>query len=574
MSENVTPNENPELTPPSELSKAVEQTIPKTEPSSHFGFMDTHTPQNTPMKEVVEPLNPITKELVEDDRVKGFTSIFLGVGKEENEKAAELITNWSAWNTFKELNKVGEVSPTVFASAKQDWDAFVQENYPDVNPSELEKTASDLFKFMNSLQENLQLRTRMVREENITNASRRCDKLTTTDIVGKTPSVNKKGLSIADRMIRSTIRSSGGVYQYNQLLRNSFLSITWERPQKLEVADLINNINRRIRGYVRRVGGNAMALSYIAGYIEIWDWLKPRLVSSSVKGLADFDDLSKVIRITDMPVICAGLLASITDDGVQMDLRCMNPSCDWYQFDLIDPTKLVQRRPSIETDEEAAFFGNIFSGREQHTVDEILKMIEQSTYGMDNRYVYNEDQSIRLKVGPPSLSDAFATFDYFVGRVDKQLADISNKVNTEQDLEEQRLLLLNSLSGAEYMHWVEEFAIMPPPGEDSEPQVIKRAKEDPNEFNKGLMDSLLTDEVMNKNLVLFVYNKAPYLTRTFIGVRNFVCPKCGTESDAHQEDRKLGYTPIDAFMSFFIHSQLMLMNLAMERQKVNNEALS
>lgn len=557
----------------SKLSEGISQTIPQ--PERAFAYNDLHTPENTPMKKLLPSVPESKKELTEEDRARGFSTVYLGNGKDENDAASELISRWLSWSTIKELALADQVSSSVWAAADGDWKQYVEKNFPDKSPKEMEERAVSLYKYFSGIQDGLAVRTRMVREEDTSNVSQRAEKLATGEIIGKVPGANSKGLSISEVMTRATLRSAQSAYHYTMNLRNSFMAFTFVRPNKLEMADLINNINRRVGLYVREVGGNSVALAYIAGVIEVWNFLKPRIISSSVKGIIDFADLGKLIRFTDFQVMCSGLLASVTDDGVQMDLRCIKGNCDWHKFDLIDPTKLVRVRHSIQTDEEAAVFGNIFSGRVEYTAEEVLALIAQSNYGMDDAYVYNEDQTVRLKCAPPSIVDAIVTFEYFVGQVDPQLQAVRNKVASAKEAEEQIAIILNGLGASEFIHWVSEFAMLPNGLVDDSTVVFRRSEVEADEFNRGLMNSLQADKALNKALTMFIYNKTPYMTRTFVGLRNYVCPKCTTPSDGLQEeDRKLGYTPIDAFMTFFTHTQLMLMDLAVSRQEVNKEARS
>ncbi|MNM18445.1 hypothetical protein D3C81_287380 [compost metagenome] len=574
MSENEnqggTPAENLE---PNKLAESVSSTIPQ--PDRQFAYNDLHTPENTPMKKLLPSVPDSKKELTEEDRARGFSTVYLGNSKADNDAASELISRWLSWSTLKELALADQVASSVWAAADADWKQYVEQNFPDKSPKDMEDRAVSMYKYFSGLQDSLAVRTRMVREEDTSNVSQRSATLATAEIIGKVPGAASKGLSISEMMTRATLRSAQSAYHYTMNLRNSFMALTYVRPNKLEMADLINNINRRVGLYVREVGGNSVALAYIAGVIEVWNFIKPRIVSSSVKGIIDFADLGKLIRFTDFQVMCSSLLASVTDDGVQMDLRCIKGNCDWHKFDLIDPTKLVRVRHSIQTDEEAAVFGNIFSGRVQYSAEEVLAMIAQSNYGLNDAFVYNEDQTVRLKVAPPSIVDAIVTFEYFVGQVDPKLKEVRNKVAGAKEVEEQITIILNGLGASEFIHWVSEFSMLPNGLVDESTMTFRRSEVEADEFNRGLMNSLQSDSTLNKNLTLFIYNKTPYMTRTFVGLRNYVCPKCTTPSDGLQEEeRKLGYTPIDAFMTFFTHTQLMLMDLAVTRQEVTKEARS
>lgn len=558
------------------LAQAVAEAIPQPVVNKAFAYPDEHTPQNTPMKDFVESQSESKRSgLEEDARERGFTTAFLGNTKQENLVAQELVGRWITVRTARDLHAADQVTSSFLKAAENDWKQYVENKYPGQSPIDMERKAVSLYRFFEGIQDHLMLRTRMMVEDDVTNASRRCDKLEVTDILGRVPGSSVTGFSISEVMARAALRSTNSPYHYDVLLRNSFTKLVFIRPNKLELADLINNINRTVRGYVRQVGGNSVQLATIAGMKMVWEWLAPRIISSSVERVMDFSDLAKVIRITDFHTLCNAILASVSDEGINMDLRCFNLKCDHFTLDLIDPSKLTRIRHSIQTPEEAAVLGNIANGRKTYSVEQTLALIGQSTYGLESNEVYNGAQNIKLTIAPPSMADAFQTFDFFASQVDKKLNEIRSKVIDEKAYEEQVTILLNGLGAAEFIHWVDVFTVLPAAGVDEPPVIVRRSESNSDEFNQGLMDALQSDSVMNKNLTQFIYNKSLYMTRTFTAIRNRTCPKCGEHSAEHQEpERKVGYTPIDSFMLFFTHTQLMLMDLAVTRQKEATEALS
>jgi len=557
----------------SPLAAAVSSTIP--EPVKGFAYTDEHTEQNTPMKEFVPGVPEAIRQQPEEAREKGFTTFFLGNGKEENLAAQDLVARWITLTTARDMFKNGQMPESFKLTAENEWNQYVEQTHPGRTSVAVEMQALQLYRFFEGLQDSLLLRTRMMNEPGVTNVSRRSDKLVVADILGKVPGNSVQGFSVSEVMTRATLRSTSAAYQYDVLLRNSFCKLVFTRPAKSELGSLINDINLTVRGYVRQVGHNSLQLATIAGMKAVWNWFHPRIISCSVDKIVDFKDLVQVIRITDFLPLCNAILASIADEGVNMDIGCINIGCDEHTLDLIDPTKLTQIRTSIQTPEEAAILGNIANGRRTYSVAETLAMIEQSTYGLESTSVWNEAQDIKLSIAPPSMADAFMTFDFFSARVDSQLRDIRTKVVDERTLEEQIAIALNSLGAAEFIHWISAFTRMPPKDEDGEPLVLRRAECDSDEFNKGLISALEKDKVLNRAVTNFIYNKVLYMTRTFSGIRNRVCPKCDTPSDANQEpERKLGYTPVDSFMAFFTHTQLILMDQAVTRQEEIKEALS
>lgn len=556
----------------SKLSQAVSDTIPQAEVPREFNYLDEHTPERTLMNKFPEPTSQSKSELVDIDRENGFSTIFLGTSKADFDKVNELLGRWLSLEAIRQSRKKGRASESMFHSAENEWASYVEKEYPGISVVDIEERSKELYRFFDSTRDAILARTR-VPLENSTNVSQYSSKLTAADIVARTPNSDTEGFSIAEIMARSAANATGSAHRYSVLLRNSFTSIDFARFGKENLGDVVNDINATVRGYVRQVGNNTLTIASIAGMKAVWEWFHPFILSSSTKGLLDFKDLINVINIKDFPTLCNAILASITDDGIGMDLRCIETTCDHGSFELIDPTKLTNIRPGIQTDAEAAILGNIANGRVNYDVDQVLALIAQSTYGLETNFVYNERKSIRLTIAPPSMADAFVTFDYFVGQIDPRLARVRSKIVNEEQLQEQIAIELNRLGATEYIHFVSEYAVLPPEGSDKAPLVLRRSECNPDEFNKGLLAALERDSSLNTAMTKFIYLKSPYMTRTFSGLRNRVCPKCG-HGNHEGSGVALGYTPIDSFMTFFTHTQMTIMAEAVKRQADVKEALS
>lgn len=559
-----------------ELSKAIGETIPEPSPAAgQFKYNDLHTAENTPLKEYQEPVSQTISMLPEEARETGFSTFFLGIDKKDHDKANILVGRWLGLTSVEQAYEKDLATENLLNNATNDWVQFIEAEYPGKSSDEMKTRALSLYRFMDGLQDKILTRTKMVHEEGLTNVSRRGSKLTIADILGQVPSGAGKATSISEQMARAVHQSNSTPYQYTLLLRNSFTQIRFSRPSQLELGNLVNDINNTVRGYVRKVGNNSVDLATIAGMKVIWAFLRDHIIWSSVKDVFDYNDLANIIRITDFQTICNALLHSSSDKGIQMDLGCLFGGCGHSSLELVDPSKMTVIRYSIQTDDEAAIFGNITNGRMSYTTEEVLALIEQSKYGLPDNKIYNESQGICLTIAPPSLAEAFVTFDYFVGQIDPQIANIRSKVVNEEELEQQVNMLQHQLGAAKYIHWVDSFAKIPKADSDEEPKVWKRSETNPDEFNKGLMVVLRADESLDDELTKFVFNKTPYMTRTFSGMRNRPCPLCNkSPADAQEEGRKLGYTPIDSFVTFFTHTQLMLVNLSVEKQRKVKEALS
>jgi hypothetical protein len=541
---------------------------------SEAAFGDVHTPANTPMKKVLPVQDTKLREGTDEDRAKGYLPFFLGNTRVDQEQAQKLLGRWLQKQAVLDLYKSGQVGDGVQAVAKNEWSQYLEESYPNKTLEEMEDLASNLYRFFEDFQDNVAVRSKILNEPDVANVSDRGSKIVTPDIVGKRPSNSSKGFSVSELMRRSSIRAEKGDFQFDVLLRDSYTNLTFIRPSKLDLAGLVSDINRTVKGYVRTVGENSISLAYIAGARAVWEFLAPRIVSSSVTGIVDFNELARVIRLKDFGVLCMALIRATHANGINLDLRCLSDKCDWHEFQISDPDRMVRIRHSAHTPEDYAIYANLLNGKAKYTVEETLELIMAATYNLDTNRVYNEDKSICLEIGSPSLAEAFETFDYYAGRVNPQLAELRSKIVDQQEFETQVGMLLATLGATEYLHWVRAFINVATPDTDEKDIVLKRSEHDSTEFNKGLMDVILESAALNKAFSAFVLNKTPLMSHTFVGVANSQCPKCGEHSSANEQSRRLGYTPLDPFMAFFTLTQLKMMAQASEAQAARQEAIS
>lgn len=568
-----TPGQQPDpVVPP--VAEAAPAPAPAA-PVSEAGYGEVHTAANTPMKKVLPTVSEFLRQGTDDDREKGYLPIFLGNSRASNETANQMLSKWLQYTAMKSLAEQGHANPSMLAAAKNEWDQYCQENHAEKTAAEMERMCGDLYRFMEEYLDSIKVRSKVMNEEGISNVSDRGSNIVTPDILGKKPGRSSKGFSVSEVMRRSSMRAEDGDFQFDVLLRDSYCSLTFTRPSKLDLASLVNDINRTVKGYVRTVGGNSITLAYVAGMRVVWDFLAARIVNSSVTGIVDFKDLVRIIRISDFGTICMALIKSTHNNGINLDLRCLSDKCDWADFKLTDPDKLVRTRHSIETDEDSAIYANIFNSKIKYSVEETLAMIKKSTYGLDNNRVYNADKSIYFEIAPSSLAEAFETFDFYAGRINPQLQDIRSKITDQKEYETQVALLLTTLGSTEFLHWIKTYVAVATPGTDEEDVVFHRDECDASEFNKGCMEVILDSQPLNKSLSAFILNKTPFMSHTFVGVANFQCPACKKRMEEMQApERQLGYTPIDPFMAFFTLTQLKLMTQAAEAAEATKEAIS
>lgn len=553
---------------------------PVNEPAARAGFKDKQTAENTPLKDFVEPKSPIIRELTEEEKNRGFIQIFLGNSKTDVMAAQAVIKQWLEYSAVLELYKADQMPETAMAQANDKWSEYVATSFPGKTEKEVANYAKELYVFMSEVQDELRVRSKVMTEKGITNIHNRGSDFITGDVVAQTPSRKRGGFKTSEGMRRSSAKANNQTLQFDVLLRNSFVQLNFTRPNRTLLGGLVNDIRRTVTGYVRSINNNNAVLARIAAMKVIWDFLVNYINSSSVSDIVDYNQLAEVITITDFDRLCTALMEATSHRGVNMNLRCLNPQCSWDSFSLVDPSLLAQNRSGVTTDEELSILGNLQNKLLKLTLAETRALSLSSKYGLEDNRVWNEEKSMYFEIAPPTLAQAFQAFDYFISQVNPRLGAIRSKVTNPEEYETQISLAYADLGATEYIHWVSKMVDVATPGTDEEDIVFSREEEeDQADFNKGIYDVILDNDEMNSGLTRFILNKTPYMSRTFTGVANYVCPHCGGNSADYQDpeqflDRPLGYTPICPIMSFFIHTQLMIVNLAVVSQNAVQEALS
>jgi len=543
-------------------------------------FNEVHTAENTTMKKRLIPQTCLVRELTEDEIAQGYITVFLGNSKASRDNSAKLMQPFIQLMTMR---RMADADPMQFSAAAKkqelDWEAFVEKNYPDLTVDDAEEMASRMISFYTEFLDEVKMRSNAIREQGISNV---CDRggLVTSDINGRKPGLNTKNLKDSEIMRRRSINAEDGKLMFDIELRNSFTKLIITRPSKMEMGNLINDIKTAIKGYVRQVNNNSVILARVAAARVIWNFIVSRITYSSISDIGDFSQLARIIRWTDIDVLTTSLLRAYTNKGVHMQLICAAPGCGWKDFQLVDPEKIVHHRDWHDTDEESAIYANLFNHKVTYTADETLALIKKANFGLDTAKVYNEDKSIYMELASPSLADAFMTFDYFSGRISPMLADLRTKIIDPEEYETQRNMLYTDLGATEYIHWVNLFVGIAPPNSEEKDIVLDRDRaRDQNDFNEGLLEVIKESKYLNLVLTKDIINKTPFLSKSFVALQNFDCPKC-KKNQAELEDpeglkeRKLGYTPIDPIMSFFTHIQLLMMNAATESLEAKAKALS
>ena len=543
---------------------------------------DVHTAQNTTMTQVLPPEDETIRDLTKEEQQDGgFLTVFLGNRKEDIIKAQGIIGRWLTYTGSKAMFDEERLPESVFRKAESDWLGYIEEKFPGKTSDQVATHAADLYAFMSEIQDELKIRTSILNEPDISNTFNRGG-VNTGDIVGKRPSASTQGFSHRENMRRRAARKTGtgaDKLSFDVLCRDSFATFAFSRTNHTEMGSLMNDIRRTITGYVQQIGNNSAVLARIASIRVIWNFVAKRIQNSSVSDLADFNQLANVILLTDMDTVITALIESTNTKGINLNLRCLSGSCDWEAFKLVQASKLLRQRHHITTPADEAIYANLINGHAKYTMEETRAMSRASTYGLESNRVYNDEKSMYLECAPPTLAEAFDAFDFFIGEINPELAELRTKLVDPAEYQTQVTMVHNNLGSTEFIHWVQRQVDLPAEGTDEGETVFARSEIEPNEFNGGILDVLRDQEDLNRNLVKFVLNKTPYMSRTFMGVRNYVCPKCrknmgDLEDPENLLDRKLGYTPIDPVMSFFTLTQWAILKQTSVQNKIKSEALS
>lgn len=533
---------------------------------------DTHTAENTTFKNHQEPQSPIIKEEDYDSFVKkGFVSFKVGVNKKSIEENGELVEAWLALLGAQEGLDNGEIPLSTYEKIKANWEEICETKCPDKDPEEVAENIRENIEFSTSLLDPLLIRSRLIREEGISNVSSRGrGGIVTPDIVGKRPKA-KQGSSVAEMMIRSSLANNKDKLNFDVLLRDSFTMLTFTRPSNLEIGVLMQEIADTVKGYVRNIRNSSVSMARIAVTKVIWKFLASRIVYSSVSDIPSMEALSNVIRYKDIERLTLALIESFNTRGVNLGLRCYSMDCDWTQYAVVDPTKLALNR-ATPTDEEYAIYANLINQRVKYTMDETLALSNDTKFNLkeEDFRIYNEDQSIYLVLRQPTLAQAFNTFDNFIAKINPKIQQLRREIIDPEEFEHQISLLYSTIGTTEFIHWIQEYHTVVAPGEDGEAIVLKR-EDNEAEFDKGLMTIIENDEHLSKELVRAVNTRVPTMTHSFVGLHNGLCPSCKQHQGDIQNKQlgvNLGYTPIDPIMSFFTLTQLkQVMTLQNAREK-------
>lgn len=536
------------------------------------------TAENTVFKQKLSSKNQVLGQWEDKENQLSITG-FIGLTKDNYKKIQEELDIWLNYTgaiQAKQLNdrekeRQGFTESAIQASISQ-WEEYCVEHYPDMEMDKINTRIQTIYSFINNIADPMMVQYDVVNEKGLTNQSQRTTNLATSDINGLIPNRSQGKFSLSEFMRRTSMSSSKEPYNYDLLLRNSFVALRYVKPTRLEAGVLIKDINNAIRGHVRTVSQNVPALANMAAVRVMWNFLRNRILMCSVKDTSDFDELADIIRINDINTIAGSFLALFYPQGINFSLSCLGAeNCGWERKDIIDPTSMVIARKWLDTDEESAAYANMFNFSRKYSREESLDFIENVNYQRDIEPVWNSSGTACFVLGVPSLTEAFEAEAFFSELIQKDLNELRENAVTEQQYITARDNYLNGLVGTDYLHYIAEYRTQPPEGTDGEEIVIKRAESDPKEFNQGIMNVVLDNEDMGAALIAAIIKHYPYMNKTLVGLANYECENCKAKNENYEV---LGYTPINIMSTFFTLASLTFTGRSMVGESAMREALS
>lgn len=518
---------------------------------------DPHTAENTTMKETVAPVLP--KAAVQTEATEGTTMhIMLGTSKVNFEPMMRLVMHWSRYEAAIAENVVSKAELTRLKSV---YDEHRKEMYGDKDEEEVKKLMSQFLAYNRNFVELSYYRNAAMVEREWENQSMIANGKTEGDIVPRFPGSKNEAMALRDKMMRSSKRKSRRPNGYDVLLRDSFVQVRLEPSDMTELGMLIDRINRQIHGYVTSFNGNSMTLIRASIYRVFWEYISEKIISHSVTDIDEPRDLSPLIRLSDLRALFAELLAELQQHGFPTQIYCNQNGCDWSEFMMVDATNLLWHDKDLLNLEQAAALGNLKNFAAKYTREEVLALQAQYNFVEDPTFLF-DDGNQQFRMAQPSISEYFLAFDVFMEYIGPAIRELRGQNVDDKEFETRLQVLIDTVRGLEYLHWVSELTIFPDEGSDEEPQVFTRA-ENPLEFFNGLIGIINEDDDVTAKLIRWCVQNGPAMSATVVGMSNAVCPKCGKETHGGVTAR--GITPFDPFMSFFTQTRQAIQETAIRR---------
>lgn len=391
-----------------------------------------------------------------------------------------------------------------------------------------------------------------------------------------------------DRMRR---RHNSGATQniadsFTMVLNNSIIVMKVKRPARVELINLINDIEMKLRYFGERWVINSINLERAGISRLIVDFVLDRVTEHSVEGILSPAELKEIILSNDIDVLAALLLENASPRGVYYNLNCLNNKCNHSELILIDPHDFIHVNDADMSEEQKDMISQMLNHGRKFKMEEIRKLQNKYKFkGVDVdtavklSTAINAEPTAQFTLGVPSVGEYFATFDLMSERYDPTIKKYAMDYPETEKFRKKRSEFLGAIRMGEFVHWVKNYITFGDPQTETPDEIDDRGG-DARGFEEGALDIFADDDEAYWKVFGAIHEKVPYMTNTFVGILNSECPKCGNRHVAEEEGEKLheivsasGFTPIDMVTNFFDLTRMLINELG-EQQRVQEEITS
>lgn len=531
------------------------------------------------------------KPLKENEDVgSSVLPIFLGGSEEIHKKITETAIAYLSYNRAKEAKRDKEAQ--MFLNKFTE----LQELYfPDLSLDDVGNYASVYFHFSRRYLDRAVIRGGdLIKHEDFINRGMRVkdgEPPVFIPLINPiTPKVRPTQTQ-SERMRRRYFASTpNNPDSFTVVLYNSFIVTKIRRPLRSELIKLINEIELDLRYFGERWVVNSINLERAGIARKIVNFFLGLVQGHSVEGLLSPDELKNYMLANDVNTIALALLQAGSTKGVHYNMTCLANACNHSELVHIDPYDMYLVNDIDMEDDQRDFINAIINTGKQTSVEDILKYQNRYRYAgkpvVTAAKIYEnpleKDTSKangQFTIKVPTMAEYFTSFDLVAEQYDPTIKKYVLDYPDIKEYRKKRSEFMGSIRMGEYIHWIGNYISYGNPDQEVE-DIVEDRSESQREFEKGIMQIFGEDEILYWNVLGRITEATPYMTHTFIGIRNSECPKChGRPEQPDNQDKNsdftinTGFTPIDIVTNFFDHTRTLIEEMG-EEQRVQEEVIS
>ncbi|QDJ97231.1 hypothetical protein D6_0071 [Aeromonas phage D6] len=503
--------------------------------------------------------------------------IFTGGLKEQHRVILEAAQLFYAIRELEsEMEKNGRTDQTTLNSLRVRYTEHTEEHFQGVSEKQLAEMLVNYFTFYRRTLDRIQMRDDVTAErQHKPNANVVTTQRGPIGIINSIKPGKLGNLSMKDRMRKNFAKSSGSVDGFSIMLMNSRVFLKIKLPTPMDLLLLMNKIANKLSGFGKRVRASSLELERALIVREVVEFVIEMATYWSVSDILDARELLNVIKESDANHLAVAILAASAPKGLNYRMSCLAHKCNFSDDVLIDAANMVhfdnERYPAkyMEQVQMILNTGHKFSIQELHDSD--VPFIDTDGTEIETRFTMN-DGSVSIELKEPYLADYFECFDNAAARINPQLRQLAVQFSEPERYKREYQSYMGSIRTNNYTQWVDKIIFHVAAGEEGEDEVMSRG-DNPKEFDEGLIDCLGSQEELAGILLERVIKVIPRLSYTSVGILSTECPQCKQTTDEEVTKVHGGYTPIDPFLTFFDHTQ-MLIELRRELAITQEELLS